>query len=49
MNYTFASTDLAQIIVFGISFIVLLIGTFTDFKTREEPDWLNYVLIITGI
>ncbi len=25
--------------------IALAIGTYTDLKTREVPDWLNYSLI----
>ena len=36
-------------ISYAISFVVLLIGSFTDLKTREVPDWLNYGLIISGI
>lgn len=31
-----------------VGFISLIIGTYTDFKTREVPDWVNYGLIITG-
>ncbi len=37
------------IISYGLSFLVLLIGSITDLKTREVPDWLNYGLIISGI
>ena len=29
--------------------IGLLVGSYTDFKTREVPDWWNYGLIISGI
>ncbi len=36
-------------IAYGISFIVLFIGSLTDLKTREVPDWLNYGLIISGL
>ena len=36
-------------ISYAVSFVVLLIGSFTDLKTREVPDWLNYGLIISGI
>lgn len=32
-----------------IVLISLLIGSFTDFKTREVPDWVNFGLIFTGI
>ena len=37
------------IIAYSLSFIALLIGSITDLKTREVPDWLNYGLIISGI
>jgi len=36
-------------IAYSLSFIVLFIGSITDLKTREVPDWLNYGLIISGI
>lgn len=36
-------------IAYGIAFIVLLVGSYTDIKTREVPDWLNYGLIGIGI
>ncbi|HLC60197.1 MAG TPA: A24 family peptidase [Candidatus Nanoarchaeia archaeon] len=36
-------------ITFTLSFIVLLIGSITDLKTREVPDWVNYGLISAGI
>lgn len=32
-----------------IALITLIIGTYTDFKTREVPDWLSYGLIFTGV
>lgn len=32
-----------------ISFIGLIIGTYTDFKTREVPDFVNYSLIFIGL
>ncbi|MEK6808101.1 MAG: A24 family peptidase [Nanoarchaeota archaeon] len=31
-----------------IALIGLLVGSYTDFKTREVPDWVNYGLIISG-
>lgn len=31
------------------TFIILSIGTFTDFKKREVPDWLSYGSIIIGL
>ena len=39
---------IAESILFIIVFIALVIGTYTDFKTREVPDWLNYGLIFVG-
>lgn len=36
-------------IVFIIGLAALLIGSFTDLRKREVPDWLNYGLIFTGI
>ncbi|MBN1544414.1 prepilin peptidase [Candidatus Woesearchaeota archaeon] len=38
----------AETILFMIVFIALLIGSYTDFKVREVPDWLNYGLIFVG-
>lgn len=32
-----------------IALIALVIGTYTDIKTREVPDWLNYGLIFIGL
>ena len=37
------------IITYSLSFIALLVGSLTDLKTREVPDWVNYGLIIGGI
>ncbi len=31
-----------------VGFIALSVGTYTDFKTREVPDWVNYGLIMFG-
>lgn len=38
-----------QIIFYIILLIVLIIASYTDLKTREVPDWLNYGLIIMGL
>ena len=38
-----------SLIAFGLSFVVLFLGSLTDLKTREVPDWLNYGLIISGL
>jgi Flp pilus assembly protein protease CpaA len=32
-----------------IALIALIIGSYTDFRTKEVPDWLNYSLIFTGV
>ncbi|NQU79090.1 prepilin peptidase [Candidatus Woesearchaeota archaeon] len=37
-----------ELLVFGIAFVALIIGTITDLKVREVPDWLNYGLIVAG-
>ena len=36
-------------ILFSITLTGLLVGTITDLKTREVPDWLSYGLIFTGL
>ena len=36
-------------ILLTITFIALLIGSMTDIRTREVPDWLNYSLIFLGL
>jgi len=41
--------DISLVIIYSISFLALLIASYTDLKTREVPDWLNYSLIFTGI
>ncbi|MBI2208492.1 prepilin peptidase [Candidatus Woesearchaeota archaeon] len=33
---------------YTIAFIALLAGSYTDFKTREVPDWANFGLIAAG-
>ena len=38
-----------NIILFSVVFVGLLVGTFTDIKTREVPDWVNFGLIFSGI
>ena len=50
MVYNWLGTDFVPLAIkFTLSFIALLIGSITDLKTREVPDWLNYGLIISGI
>jgi prepilin signal peptidase PulO-like enzyme (type II secretory pathway) len=38
-----------DVILVTIAFAILLIGTFTDFKVREVPDWVNYSGIVLGL
>ena len=33
----------------NICIIALIIASYTDIKTREVPDWLNYTLIGLGV
>ena len=42
------NTSLTALIPYTIGFLVLLIGSYTDIKTREVPDWVNFGLIGTG-
>lgn len=46
--YDFIASDLTLLIPYTIAFIVLLIGSYTDLKTREVPDWVNFGLIAIG-
>jgi len=49
MVYNWLATNfMPDLITFALSLIVLLIGSITDLKTREVPDWVNYGLIGTG-
>jgi Flp pilus assembly protein protease CpaA len=43
------TTKMMYAILLTITFIALLIGSLTDIKTREVPDWLNYSLIFIGL
>ena len=47
-NELLQNADLSVIIPYSIAFIVLLIASYTDIKTREVPDWLNFGLIGAG-
>lgn len=50
MAYNLFGADFAPAAVaYAASFIALLIGSVTDLKTREVPDWLNYGLVISGV
>jgi Flp pilus assembly protein protease CpaA len=39
---------IAESIIMIIVLAALLIGTYTDLKVREVPDWLNYGLVFVG-
>jgi Flp pilus assembly protein protease CpaA len=41
--------DLLTAIVVIIAFTAMFIGSITDLKTREVPDWLNFSLIAMGL
>ena len=38
-----------QTILYSIAFLGLLVGSYSDIKTREVPDWLSYSLIFSGL
>ena len=38
-----------QLFLIGLAFIALIIGSYTDWKTREVPDWLSMGLIVLGL
>lgn len=38
-----------ETILYGIIFLGLFIGSYTDLKTREVPDWLSFSLIFSGL
>lgn len=40
---------IASILLVAVALIVLLIATYTDFKTGEIPDWLSYGFIIAAL
>ena len=50
MVYDWLGADyFPSVISYSLAFVVLLIGSATDLKTREVPDWVNYGLIMSGI
>jgi prepilin signal peptidase PulO-like enzyme (type II secretory pathway) len=49
INALIQNTPLTVLIPYTIAFLALLIGSYTDIKTREVPDWVNLGLIGTGI
>ncbi len=36
-------------VLFSIAFVILSIAAYTDIRTREVPDWLNFAGIIAGL
>lgn len=38
-----------QAILLGLGFFVLVVGSLTDLKKREVPDWVNYGLILSAL
>jgi len=36
-------------ILYSVAFLGLLVGSYTDLKTREVPDWISYGLIFSGL
>lgn len=50
MAYNWLVTGFApSMIAYILAFLALFIGSVTDLKTREVPDWINYGLIISGV
>ena len=48
-SMSLSSFNPSLMILLIIALIALIIGTYTDIKTREVPDWLNYSLIFIGL
>lgn len=38
-----------ELALFSVAAVLLLIATYTDIRTREVPDWLNFAGIVSGI
>ena len=49
LNNWLGANFIPLIIPYSLTCLVLLIGSITDLKTREVPDWINYGFIISGI
>lgn len=45
----FLSFMMLNIILMTVALLVLMIASYTDIKTREIPDWLNYSLIFAAL
>lgn len=50
MVYEFLGANFLPLaITYSLAFLALFIGSITDLKTREVPDWVNYGLVISGV
>ncbi len=50
MAYNWLSADFVPLAIpYAMSFTALFIGSITDLRTREVPDWLNFGLIFSGV
>ena len=50
MAYNWLAINLVPLMItYIVSFIALFVGTITDLKTREVPDWVNYGFIFSGV
>ena len=50
MAYDWVSANfMPNLLIYSVAFTALLIGSITDLKKREVPDWINYGLIIFGV
>jgi Flp pilus assembly protein protease CpaA len=38
-----------SLILLVVGIVALAVGTYTDFKTREVPDWVSYGVLFTGL
>lgn len=38
-----------EYVVYGAAILALLVGSYTDLKKREVPDWVSYGLIFSGL
>ncbi len=50
MAYDWLGANIVPLaITYSLAFAALFVGSITDLKTREVPDWVNYGLIISGV
>ncbi len=50
MMYDWLAANIVPLsITYSLAFMALFVGSITDLKTREVPDWVNYGLVISGI